>query len=204
MGMTCSLYRATEEEIERLIKAPESVGGFLDSHDGIGPPVRTVRPKGLLGCILRLFPITISEVASEPDDDASTPLPDPDRSIDIEKGWHGLHFLLTGTADEGQEPACYLMVGGEDLDDEGLVRALRPHQVRRFAEHLSALTPAELAQRYDPARMNKLDIYPGAIWTRSAPPGESPLEWLLECFAELQLFMARAASAGHGVVIHTA
>jgi hypothetical protein len=99
---------------------------------------------------------------------------DPDRSIDIDKGWHGLHFLFTGTADSGDEPGCYLVRGGEDLDDEGQARALRPAQVRRFDEYLSMLNPAELTRRYDPARVaQQLEIYPDAIWARPAPAEDS-------------------------------
>jgi hypothetical protein len=30
--------------------------------------------------------------------------------------------LFTGTADGGEEPACYLVRGGENLDDEGHAR----------------------------------------------------------------------------------
>jgi hypothetical protein len=160
-----------------------------------------VRPKGLVGLILRLFPITITEVTSEPVQGAPILAADPDRSIDIEKAWHGLHFLLTGTADEGEEPTCYLVRGGEDLDDEGHTRALRPEQVRRFADYLSALTPAELKRRYDPERMSKLAIYPDRIWMRPASASESPLEWLLDCFSELREFMSRAAASGQGVII---
>jgi hypothetical protein len=35
--------------------------------------------------------------------------------VDIDKGWHGLHFLFTGTADGGEERACYLVRGGEEI-----------------------------------------------------------------------------------------
>jgi hypothetical protein len=91
--------------------------------------------------------------------------------------------------------------GGEDLDDEGQARALRPQQVRGFAEYLSALTPAELERRYDPARMTALKIYP-EIWTRPAAPGEDPLHWLLQYFADVQTFMNKAAAAGDGVIVH--
>jgi Domain of unknown function (DUF1877) len=201
MGMTCTLHRATENEIDRLIKEPAAVDSFLDPDDGSAPRVRTVRPKGLFGLILRLFPITITEVTSEPVQGAPILAEDPDRSIDIEKAWHGLHFLFTGTADEGEEPACYLVRGGEDLDDEGQTRALRPDQVRRFADYLSALTPAELKRRYDPERMSKLAIYPDRIWMRPASAGESPLEWLFDCFSTLREFMSRAAASGQGVII---
>jgi hypothetical protein len=204
MGIACTLYRATESEIDRLIEDPATVGSFLDPGDAFALPEKPVRLKGLAGLILRLLPGTITEVASGPADLAGVPVMDPDRSIDIEKGWHGLHFLLTGTADEGEEPACYLVSGGEHLDDEGQTRALRPNQVRRFAEYLSTLTPAELTRRYDPVRMTKLEIYPDAIWMRPSSPDGSPLQWLLGCFSDVQRFMDRAAAANNGVIVNIA
>lgn len=199
MGMTCTLYRVTEADIERFVEDPDAFAAFRDADDATGPPVRVVRPKGLLGFVLRLFPITITEV--DPDAPPPAHAPDPDRSTDIDKGWHGLHFLFTGTADEGDEPACYLVRGGEDVDDEGLARALRPKQVRRFADYLSGLTKSELQRRYDPARMTQLDIYPQAIWTRPASPGDTPLTWLLGSFTELKGFVSRAADAGNGLIV---
>ena len=33
--------------------------------------------------------------------------------VDLDKVWHGIHFLLTGSAWEGEEPLCYLVNGGE-------------------------------------------------------------------------------------------
>ena len=197
MGMTCTLHRATESEVARLLADPAAVAGFLD--DGTGPRVREVRPKGILGWLLRLTPITITEVDPDSVDDNWSP--DPDRSIDIEKAWHGLHFLLTGTADEGDEPACYLLRGGEDLDDEGLTRALRPGQVRGFSQYLSTLDADELVRRYDPERMTALEIYPDVIWKRKAEPGGSPLEWLITSFEEVRRFVDNAAAAGDCVVI---
>ena len=201
MGLTCSLHRATEPDVARLRADPAALPGFLDPDDGSAPRAREVRPRGILGWLLRLTPITISEVDPESGDDASSRPADPDRIIDIEKAWHGLHFLLTGTADEGDEPACYLLRGGEDLDDEGLIRVLRPDQVRRFSQYLSALEADELVRRYDPARMTRLEIYPDAIWTRKGEPGESPLEWLMDCFAEVRQFLDKAAAAGDCVII---
>jgi hypothetical protein len=152
MGMTCTLHRATEADVARLLADPAALSGFLD--DGTGPRVREVRPKGLLGWLLRLTPITITEVDPESGDEDGSP--DPDRSIDIEKAWHGLHFLLTGTADEGEEPACYLLRGGEDLDDEGVTRALRPGQVQQFSQYLSALDADDLARRYHHHRIDRV------------------------------------------------
>lgn len=200
--MTCSLHRASEAEIERLLAAPDAVTAFLYPGHASAPPTRKALPKGMLGWLLRLTPISIEEAAPVPDGSTAAGAPDPDRSVEIDQSWHGLHFLLTGTADQGDEPACYFMQGGENLDDDGYARALRPDQVRRFAAYLDAFTPAELIRRYDPARMTKLDIYPKAIWNRAAAPGESALEWLLGNYTQAQRFVQKAAAAGDGLIVN--
>jgi hypothetical protein len=155
----------------------------------------------VLGWLLALTPITIEEVVPDPAGDAVIRPPDPDRSIDIDQGWHGLHFLFTGTADEGDEPACYFVRGGENLDDEGHARALRPDQVRRFADYLDTLTPAVLARRYDPIRMMELEIYPDVIWNRPFTPEESPLGWLTGCYVQVRQFVKRVAASGDGLIV---
>jgi hypothetical protein len=122
--------------------------------------------------------------------------------LNIDKAWHGLHFLFTGTADGGEEPACFLVHGGEDLgdDDDLLPRLLGPPQVRDFAAFLAALTPEELTRRFDPERMTALEIYPDVIWRRPEATDE-PLGFLLGAFDELRAFTAAAATAGDAVVV---
>jgi uncharacterized protein DUF1877 len=199
--MSCSLHRATSTEIDQLIRDPSGVGRFLGLDDG--PPVREVKPKGLLGLLLRLTPITITEVDSDADW-TPTNAAGPGKSIEIDKAWHGLHFLFTGLADGGREPACYLNYGGEDLDDEGQTRALRPGQARQFAEFLSALTTSDLAQRYDAARMTTLEIYPYDTWPPSTTLKNNPVTWLTDAFKEVREFARRAADAGDGLIINIA
>ncbi len=202
MGLTCSLHRASEAEIERLLAESDAVAGFLYPEDGSMLRVKEVRPRGVLGWLFRLTPITIEEVVPDSDDGVAIRPSDPDRSIDIDQAWHGLHFLFTGTANEGDEPACYIVRGGENLDDEGHARALRPDQVRRFAAYLDTLTPAELARRYDPARMTKLGIYPDVIWNRPFAPDESPLGWLTGCYAEVRQFVKKVAASSDWLIIN--
>jgi hypothetical protein len=195
--MTCSLHRLTSADIDSLIEDPTKLDTMLGID--LGPPVREVRPRGFLGFLLRLTPVTISEV--DPDAPESAYEIDPEKTIDIEKAWHGLHFLFTGTSKEATPPACYILNGGEDVDDEGLARALRPEQVKDFAEFLDGMTPEVLAKRFAPRRMVELEIYP-EIWDRN-PSEDDTLQWLLSYFVDLKVFVRRAADAGDGLVIFT-
>jgi hypothetical protein len=163
------------------------------------------RPPGLLGFLLRLTPIKVQRAADPQPPRSATPAWPPaaaGEELNIDKAWHGLHFLFTGTADGGEEPACFLVHGGEDLgdDDDLLPRLLGPPQVRDFAAFLAALTPEELTRRFDPERMTALEIYPDVIWQRPEATDE-PLGFLLGAFDELRAFTAAAATAGDAVVV---
>jgi hypothetical protein len=191
------MRRATEADVDRLLAHPDSVADFLNPP-GDGPRMREVRPKGIFGFLLRLTPITITE--QDPDDDTPFAEPDPEREINIDKAWHGLHFLLTGTADEGEGPASFLMQGGEALDDEGRARAFRPVEVERIARHLQALSQEQLAGRFDGKRMNELDIYPGRIWQPESGDHDTR-QWLLDFYEEVREFMVRVAAARECVIV---
>jgi hypothetical protein len=201
MGLTCTLFRASVTEIAGLVDAPDAVDTFYRGVEGEGLPVREVRPKGLKGLLLRLTPITITEVVP-PSERGSMPepaRPDADRMIEIEDVWHDLHFLFTGKEDSDDEPACYLMSGGTALDDEGSARALGPQQTRRFAEFVLSLTPDDLRYRHDVARSVKSGVRTG---DRTDGTGDdTPFDRLLEAFTELQKFVRTVAAAGDGLII---
>ena len=131
--------------------------------------------------------------------------------LNLDKAWHGLHYLLTGTAWEGAEPAGYLLVGGQQVGDEqehdvfgyGPARILMPGEVAAFSAYVStALTTAAVHQRFNPAEMTQLAIYP-AVWDR-ADEAEHNLEFLTEAAAELRGFLRRAAARGQAVIIYLA
>ena len=199
MGIYGSIRRASVGDAERLRADPRLLEAFLF---GEPPIVVEDRLPGLLGFLLRLTPIKVQRTEpAPPSDNPLWPPAAPGEELDLEKAWHGLHFLLTGAADGGTEPACFLLEGGEALgdDDEVDARLLQPAQVRAFAEHLASLTPDELTRRFDPARMTKLRIYP-EIWQRSDEE-DDPRGFLFSAFAELRDVVGAAASADDALVV---
>ena len=197
MGMTCTLRRASDADVRQLVADPTQAGSFL-----YGPPavVRRVQPRGVLGLILRLLPIRIEEV------DPSAPLPAPpgDDLLDLEKSWHGLHFLFTGSAQETQLPKGFLISGGLDLeteDDDSVPRLLDVDQVREIDAFLQSLSRDELTRRYDARRMTELEIYPDVIWMRETDGDFSALDHLLDAFDELRAFIAATRERGEAVVV---
>ena len=201
MGMYGILRRASAADVARLRADPSLVDPFLF---GEPPAMVDAGPRGLLGFLLRLTPIKIQQVSdAQPEGPTRWPGAGPGEECNLDKAWHGLHFLFTGTDDSDEEPACFIIAGGEEIgDDDGdqVPRLLSPEQVRGFAAFLGALTHDELRRRFDPARMTELGIYPDVIWNRPEEE-DQPLGFLLGAFDDLRTFMAAAAAAGDSVVI---
>jgi Domain of unknown function (DUF1877) len=202
MGMTCDLYRAAASETDRLRANPTAVEELL-FPPGSTPPVVEVREKGLTGWILHLIGVKITQVdpnwvppeQTEPDDGSE---------LDLEKMWHGLHYIFTGTAWEGEPPACFLVHGGEQIGDEDAdsrPRLLDPTEVRQFSAFLASLSDDEFTRRYDPERMTALNIDPDVIWKRDAASDHPPIEHLRTAFGDLRNFVAAAAERGDAIVI---
>jgi len=123
--------------------------------------------------------------------------------LDIGEAWHGLQYLMTGSAWEGKAPLDFLVRGGEDVgdipSDEGTARVLTADEVKALSKALDALPEKTLSGRYDAAKMQAEDIYPG-MWEE--PPDDlDPKEELLSYFEELKKFMATVAKRGHGLLV---
>lgn len=121
--------------------------------------------------------------------------------LSLEKAWHGVHYLLAGTVEPGTELRSQAVLGGTELGDDpegfsgyGPARYFRAAQVRELSEELRRPeVESEAAARYDPAKMERLHIYPG--WS-----DEEDQEWVMDAFRRLRDFYASAASNGHGIV----
>ena len=209
MGMTGGLVRASVEEIERLREHPAELAEFLDCGI-LAPPNREVRSKGILGWLLKLTPVRIYE--SDPD---AVPPPGAEDgvlrpNIDLDKAWEPLHFLLTGTALEGEEPACYLARGGEELVEElngeesvySSIRVLTPEQVAAFDRHLLSLTIDDLRRRFDVNRMVELRIYTKRRSTKAPTDEDRTLDHLIEAFEDLRTFVRETAASGAGAIAY--
>lgn len=129
------------------------------------------------------------------DEAAETPKP----VVDLDKAWHGIHYLLTGAAwSLGDGPAGEAILGGEQIGGDqgyGPVRLLRPEAVGRVAAALRGVSIEELRSRFDPDAMTAAEIYPD-MWTR-----DDFDEYLARYFTELRDFYAEAAANGQAALI---
>ncbi len=126
--------------------------------------------------------------------------------IDLDKAWHGIHFLLTGSQWEGKEPLCYLVAGGKTIGDidvgYGPARALTSKQVASFNIALSGISSDNLRQRYDPQALKKAEIYP-EIWDND-PAEDDALGYLVEMFEDLKAFIKKTSEQKKGMVVYIA
>ena len=126
-------------------------------------------------------------------------------STDLDKAWHGVHWLLTGSADGGDEPLCYLLAGGEQVGDVdvgyGSARALTSKQVASWDSALAQVSREELARRFDPKAMLAAGIYP-QIWARSIKGEDDTLDYLLQAYGGFRDFVAAARKERSGLLVY--
>lgn len=129
------------------------------------------------------------------DDDAEMPEPE----LDLDKFWHGVHFLLTGSAwGLGDGVAGAAVLGGEEIGEDGgygPARLVTADRVRSVADALDALDDDTLRTRFDRPAMKAAEIYPD-IWDEDVSP-----DGFLAHVAELRRFYRTAADNGQALLL---
>ncbi len=127
----------------------------------------------------------------------------PVEEIDLDKSWHGIHYLLTKTAWEGDPPLNFLLCGGSEVGDidvgYGPSRAMRAADVLNVRDALESIDRSTLETQFDPSEMTRFDIYP-TIWDRASDEDDT-FGYCAEYFDELKAFVARTADKKLGIVI---
>jgi hypothetical protein len=125
---------------------------------------------------------------------------EPNDSLDVDNAWHGIHFLLTGQADEDAVLPLGFMFAGTPIPETdvgyGPATALFSREVREVAAALGDLQSDVLRARYDPSRMNELGVYP-SIWHHD--PDDDPLAYLLDYYEPLRRLALRGAAQATGL-----
>lgn len=146
----------------------------------------------------RLDATTAAEVVADDERFDELLESDDDRSIDLDKMWHGVHWLLTGSADPVAGPTSSVIFGGRPCGDDrgyGPPRLLQADEVAAAAKALSSVDVEALRGRVDPAAMTDAEIYP-LVWDE-----EDVFEMELEpCLLALREFYDAAAAAGDVVI----
>jgi hypothetical protein len=186
MSMIGNFRSLSDEDIRALLEDPAHVEQLLYGDDAL---------PSSNGEVVSLFGNGGEPHAAEDGDDDE---------LYLDKAWHGIHFLLTGTAWEGSFPLNFIVSGGTAIGEVdvgyGPARALTSDDVRSLHAELEPLTSEELERRFDPEQMTKLQIYP-EIWDRD-PKEDDSLGYLLDYYTDLRGFVRRTAERGHGLLVY--
>jgi hypothetical protein len=125
---------------------------------------------------------------------------------DIDKAWHCIHFLLTGTADAGNSPLDFFLTGGEPVGDEdvgyGPARAFMSSAVAKIDEALASIDHHTLTARFDAKVMDQLEIYPDSgRWGEVDPRSEDSFGYYLVGFDAIKSLVHRGAARGSGMLV---
>jgi hypothetical protein len=122
----------------------------------------------------------------------------PDRPFDVDKQWHAIHYLLTGSPDPVAGPLGIIMGEFEDVGEaQGYAPAwfISPEAIKASHEALQALRDEELRERYDPAAMVRDQVY---LAEALAKEGDEGLGFLLEDLQRLRAFVRAGAERSQG------
>jgi hypothetical protein len=120
--------------------------------------------------------------------------------ISLEKAWHGLHYLLTGSAHDGEFPLGFILQGGQEFGEDdgyGQPRLFNPSEVAQIDQALAAISDDQLWRRFDAEQMSEQGVYPD-IWDEDDPDLR---EEYLHYFNELKSIVNRAAQKKCGLVV---
>ena len=122
---------------------------------------------------------------------------DDKRVLKLEKSWHTLHYLLTGSAEPVDTCLGKAILGGAEIGPDlgyGPARLLAPEEVGQVAEALARLSKEDLAQRFNLSAMKAANIY--------ACDSEEELELAQDYFERMTRFYAEAAAMGNAMILY--
>jgi hypothetical protein len=121
--------------------------------------------------------------------------------------WDGIHYLLTGAAENSELPLSALKKGdvafSNDVDFSKRypesTHVIYSSTVKTLAAELYHLTESTLRQRFDKPRMLELNVYPGRLWL--FPDREdSSFRELMFYYSRLRDIVAKAAQQNKGLL----
>jgi hypothetical protein len=181
------------------------VGDLLDLPEPHSPP-EVSKPGFLSRTLSRIFLARRSDTLPRETFRQRTrelaPVPQSD-IYDVDKYWHILHFLFTGTAWEGTQPKAFLASGGSPVGRElgyGPPRLFEPEELQAISSFLETLTFEEFASGYVSESVMDAELY---YWRPGSTAEElsADLETLWAIVGEMREFLANTAKHGDGILV---
>ena len=199
MSMILGILALRDANLQRLLDDPPLVWQAIAPDDPeIYDKARAEQSKG--GRLMRLLG-RATPAKPVPDLELT---PEEGLTTDLDKAWHGIHYLLTRTAWEGEPPGNFLVTGGREVGDldvgYGPARVLTSTETRAARDWLNNIEEDELRSRFNPEDMLAKEIYPD-IWARD-PEEDDTLGYLVEYARTLRGFLNQAVDEGLGIVVY--
>ena len=196
MGMVLGLVAIEDENIAKVLADPPLIWKVVAPED---PDMyEAERGEQNVSWFSKLFGKK-SEATRDTAD-----IGQPVEETELDKSWHGIHYLLTKTAWEGEPPLNFIILGGQEVGEidvgYGTARAFRSDAVQEINSALGEITNETLRERFDPGDMMKLEIYP-EIWDRD-PNDDDTFGYCAEYFDDLKGFVGRTADRHLGMIIY--
>jgi hypothetical protein len=124
---------------------------------------------------------------------------DSEHTLDIDKSWAAIHFLLSQAEGEGSSASSLPILGGTEIGEDighGAIRYLEPEQVKQANSVLTSM-PAEVLRKWFNAEvLEKAEVYPSEIWR-----DEDCFEYVDYWYRQLRGFYQRMAMGGNGILV---
>src|SRR5437763_1889481 len=170
MGMIGHLRAVTEDQLRTFQQAPASIGELLHGK-------ARANTANLMAALQRAQEIGLRTMGNPAEKEKARleiireltaavvklPTDGPDKDgLSLEKSWHSLHYLLTGSAQEVDSPLGNAILGGKEIGPDlgyGPARFLDARQVQEVSSALSKVSNDDLARRFDLRAINAAKVY---------------------------------------------
>lgn len=123
--------------------------------------------------------------------------PNGEEGLTLEKSWHCLHYLLTGTARETKSVLGKAILGGTEIGPDmgyGPARYLEPNEVKKVAKSLKTVSTKDLASRFNLKAMKAAKIY--------ACRDEGELKLAQDYFTQVCTYYEEAAARNDAMLLY--
>ena len=190
MGIAYCLIRVAPAVIYQLRGRPKAVAKFIYQDDYVYEEPN----PGFFG---RLF-------GAGREKDGPIPARHTGDQTDLDKSWHIVHYLLSGSSGRGESPLGLI---GDDLHpladvDLGLGKpnVISPSEVQAFAEATAVMSDTDFLMRFKPDEMPVDELYMGDVIARG--DHDDMMEYALENFHILRDFVAEAVANGEAIITY--
>jgi Domain of unknown function (DUF1877) len=120
--------------------------------------------------------------------------------VDFDKGWHALHYVLTGSAEPTNGSLNLFGVGEPVGEDGGYGPALlwSAEYTRTFRDALAQLSDDDLRKRFDPAKLVEDEVYLGETFAEEG--ADFAWEYVSQGIPALREFADRCVTSGRTVL----